>query len=192
MINDKQLLFISEYIMKGKTGKSNKTIGSELGVSERTIMRWLQDDEIKREINRRCANSIDTMLPALISNAENMIHSSNPNERAKGNDMALKLMDRVKVQEELSVIEREKVLIEKFIESSVTHSSFLKDIGTELFLGVCVACFTKEILLKGYERPSMTAKEIEEFIADAEKTKKMIDNDKLHIDNKETHGEARE
>lgn len=180
MINDKQLLFIGEYVMKGKTGKSNKTIGSELGVSERTIMRWLQDDEIKREINRRCANSIDTMLPALISNAENMIHSSNPNERAKGNDMALKLMDRLKVQEELSVIERERILIESFIESCVTNSLFLKDIDSKLFLEVCVAHFTKTILLKGYESPPMTAREIEDFLNQAVAYQESLNREELH------------
>lgn len=192
MINATQMLFIDEFVLKGKTGKSNKTIAQEIGVSERTVMRWLNDDEIKREINRRASSVLDTMLPQLINNADNMVHSSNPNERVKGNELVLKLMEKARIQDELTVIERERVLIKDFIESCVTHSSFLKDIDTKLFLEVCLSCFIDEILSKGYEKPPMTAKEIEEFIADAEKTKKMIDNDKLHIDNKETHVEARE
>ncbi|WP_404989341.1 PX domain-containing protein [Clostridium culturomicium] len=171
MLNEIKQRLVEEYVNKGKTGKSNKSIAQELGISERTLFRYLQEDEVKRAINKSIANSIDSLLPQLINNAETMIHSSNPSEKAKGNDLAIQLMQKVKVKEELSVLEREKSLIEKFIESCVTHSSFLKDIDSRLFLEVCVSQFTEAILLKGYEKPPMTRREIEEFIEEAQKNK---------------------
>ena len=180
MISAKQMEFIEEYVLKGKTGKSNKTIAQELGISERTAQRYLENDEVKREINRRCASTLDTLLPQMVSNAEDMLNSTNPNIRAKGQDTVIKLWEKARIQDELTVIERERILIESFIESCVTNSLFLKDIDSKLFLEVCVAHFTETILLKGYERPPMTAREIEDFLNQAVAYQESLNREELH------------
>lgn len=178
-LKEKQLLFIDEYVNKGKTGKSNSTIATEIGVSLRTVQRYLEDEEVKREINRRASSVLDTMIPHLITNAESLLCSSNANDKAKGNDIALKLMDKLSVSNEVAIIDREKILVKEFIEKAVTNSIFLKDIDHNMFLEVCCSVFINEILLKGYNKHSMTRREIEEFIDEAEATKKSLDKEAI-------------
>lgn len=180
MLNEKQIKFVELYSNKGKSGMTNSTIATELKIDQATIYRWLKNEEVKKAINKECANSIDSMLPQLINNAESMLCSSNANEKAKGTDIALKLMDKVKLQNELTVMDREKILIEHFINKCVESSLFMRDISQKMFLEVCIGGFIDKILLKGYEKSPMTAWELDKVIKNAVDMKKMMDNDVLH------------
>ena len=162
-LTERQLKLAELMAEKDKNKLTHQGMAEILGCSTKTIQRELQKPEVVKEIKRLMNIKLDSMLPAVVGTTEEMLSSENANTRAKGTEMFLKLNDKLKLEQELSVLDREKTLITDYIEKCVEHSSFLKDIDSKLFLEVCCNVFIDRILLKGYSQPPMTRIELNEI-----------------------------
>lgn len=162
-LTERQLKLAELMAEKDKNKLTQQGMAEILGVSSKTVQRELQKPEVVKEIKRLMNIKLDSMLPAVVGTTEEMLNSDSANTRAKGTEMFLKLNDKLKLEQELSVLDREKTLITDYIEKCVEHSSYLKDIDSKLFLEVCCDVFVDKILLKGYEKPPMTRIELMNF-----------------------------
>lgn len=163
ILTERQIKLVELYSEKEKTGLTHQGMAEELGCSTKTVQRELQRPEVVKEIKRIMSLKLDSMLPAVVGTTEEMLGSDSPNTRAKGSEMYLKLSDKMKLEQELNIMERERLLIQDYIQGCMDHSSFLKDIDHKMFIEVCSSVFVDKILLKGYENPPMTKTELNDF-----------------------------
>lgn len=71
-LTEQQLLAIEHLALPKRGGKTIKEIADDVGVSERTIQRWRQDDAFVKAVGRRVMMSSQDRLPELMNAAPDL------------------------------------------------------------------------------------------------------------------------
>lgn len=113
------------YAYKDDLKLTHELIAVELGISTKSIQRYLKEPEVIQEINRICAGRLDRLIPTLTANTESLLNSKNSSDKVKGMDTFWKLQEKLDRVQSANSISREQELIQKL---AIVTIEGLKDI----------------------------------------------------------------
>lgn len=101
------------YAFKDDLKLTHELMAVELGVSTKSIQRYLKEPEVIQEINRICAGRLDRLIPTLTANTESLLNSKNSADKVKGMDSYWKLQEKMDRVQAGASVSREQELIQK-------------------------------------------------------------------------------
>ncbi|MDU2459633.1 MAG: hypothetical protein E7D28_06700 [Clostridium sp.] len=101
------------YAFKDDLKLNHELIAVELGISTKSIQRYLKEPEVIQEINRICTSRLDRLIPTLTSNTESLLNSKSSADKVKGMDSYWKLQEKMDRIQAGTSISREQELIQK-------------------------------------------------------------------------------
>lgn len=160
MLNEKKQLFCELYANKEDLKLTHEGIALELGISTKTIQRWLKEPEVIQEINKICASRLDRLVPVLASNTEALLNSKSANDKVKGMDTYWKLQEKLDRSSQGNQISRETELIQEAGKMwiKIMGEDCPPDLLIKLFMGS-----VKEVLDEKYKN-KISEQEIEKFL----------------------------
>lgn len=160
MLNEKKQAFCELYANKEDLKLTHEGIALELGISTKTIQRWLKEPEVIQEINKVCASRLDRLVPVLASNTEKLLNSKSANDKVKGMDTYWKLQDKLDRASQGNQISREKELIQ---EAGKTWIDIMgKDCQPDLLINLFMES-VKWVFDEKY-KSNISEQEIEKFL----------------------------
>ncbi len=101
------------YAFKDDLKLNHELIAVELGISTKSIQRYLKEPEVIQEINRICTSRLDRLIPTLTANTESLLNSKSSADKVKGMDSYWKLQEKMDRIQAGTSISREQELIQK-------------------------------------------------------------------------------
>lgn len=160
-LTEQQERFCELYADKEALKLTHELIAVELGVSTKTIQRWLKNQDIINQINRLCASKLDRMLPTLTENTVNLLKSKSSNDKIKGSENYWKLQDKLQKINEGSQLSREQQLVHEMGKLLVDMMKGI--LPVEVLCSIVVSVCWKYVVEKGYQQ-SMDKEEMEKFL----------------------------
>lgn len=107
------------YAFKDDLKLTHDLIAVELGVSTKSIQRYLKEPEVIQEINRICASRLDRLIPTLTANTESLLNSKSSADKVKGMDTYWKLQEKLDRVQAGAAVSREQELIQRLASETI-------------------------------------------------------------------------
>lgn len=124
-MTEQKIKFCELYAFKEDLKLNHELIASEIGISVKTIQRWLKEPVVISEINRVCASRLDRLIPTLTANTEALLNSKSATDKVKGMDSYWKLQDKMDRIQKGSEVSREQEIIKS---TAILTYEIFKDI----------------------------------------------------------------
>lgn len=149
------------YAYKEDLKLTHELMAAELGISTKSIQRYLKEPEVIQEINRICASRLDRLIPTLTANTESLLNSKNSSDKVKGMDTFWKLQEKLDRIQSVNTVSREQELIEKL--AGVTIEG-LRDILEPAELIKLTIETVADYVIKNKYEDKVSIKELEGFL----------------------------
>lgn len=160
-MTEQKMKFCELYAFKEDLKLNHELIASELGISVKTVQRWLKEPDVIAEINKICASRLDRLIPTLTTNTEALLNSKSSTDKVKGLDSYWKLQEKMDRIQKGSEVSREQEIIKS--TAMLTYEVFKdiyepKEVIKEIIEGV-----GDYVINRKYEEV-VTMKDIEKFL----------------------------
>lgn len=115
--NEKQLHAIDLLARAEYEGLTQQQIALEVGTTDRTIRRWLQDARFKDAVGRKSLELITELSPMVFKATADFLQSKDDRVRTKGVDTFLKASEKIEALKKKDQEKKEEVDIDAFLES---------------------------------------------------------------------------
>jgi len=117
MFSAKQLQAIDLLARAEYEGLTQSQIALEVGTTDRTIRRWLQDKEFKDAVGRKSLELITELSPMVFKATADFLQSKDDRIRTKGVDTFLKASEKIEQLQKQDEAQKEVVDVDAIIES---------------------------------------------------------------------------
>lgn len=131
--NEKQLHAIDLLARAEYEGLTQQQIALEVGTTDRTIRRWLQDTRFKDAVGRKSLELITELSPMVFKATADFLQSKDDRVRTKGVDTFLKASEKIEALKKQDQEKKEEVDVDAFLES-LGISTFEKAKNKEAYL----------------------------------------------------------
>lgn len=115
--NPKQLQAIDLLARAEYEGLTQSQIALEVGTTDRTIRRWLQDKEFKDAVGRKSLELITELSPLVFKATADFLQSKDDRVRTKGVDTFLKASEKIEQLQKQEEAKKEELDVDKILES---------------------------------------------------------------------------
>lgn len=115
--NEKQLQAIELLAKAEYEGLTQQGIAMEVGVTDRTIRRWLADKDFKDAVGRKSLELITELSPMVYKATADFLQSKDDRVRSKGVDTYLKATEKMEQLKKQDEIKEEAIDMDAILES---------------------------------------------------------------------------
>jgi len=149
------------YAFKDDLKLTHDLIAVELGVSTKSIQRYLKEPEVIKEINRICASRLDRLIPTLTANTESLLNSKSSADKVKGMDTYWKLQEKLDRVQAGAALSREQELIQKLVFEIIQN---FKDIFEPVELIKFTIDFVADYVIKNEYQNKVSMDEVNRIL----------------------------
>ncbi len=149
------------YAYKEDLKLTHELMAVQLGISTKSIQRYLKEPEVIQEINRICASRLDRLIPTLTANTESLLNSKSSSDKVKGMDSYWKLQEKMDRIQSANTVSREQEIIQRV--ASVTYEIFKDIYEPKEVIKFIIEHVADYVINRKYEE-KISMKEIEEFL----------------------------
>lgn len=117
MFNEKQLKAIDLLARAEYEGMTQTEIALEVGTTDRTIRRWLQDKSFKDAVGRKSLELITELSPIVFKATADFLQSKDDRIRTKGVDTFLKASEKIEQLKKQDEAQKEEIDVDAFLKS---------------------------------------------------------------------------